>query len=60
MIKCKTKHECRTCRFWKSEYNPNRYDFLPAVFVKECTNPKSKRYQTTPLYDSKCDKWKKT
>ena len=53
------KHECRTCQFWVSEYSPFRFQLSPGTFTKECTNPKSERYKQTPLYDSKCDEWKK-
>jgi len=49
------KHECRDCRFWIREHK----SFGSGLFIAVCKNPKSPLFEKTPLYDSKCKKWRK-
>lgn len=41
------KKECRNCRCWKR-------DVFHDTCTGTCTNPKSKRFKQTPLYNSSC------
>lgn len=43
-----TKKECRNCKFWKERHD---------CATGDCINPKSMRFETTPLYDSTCRKF---